>query len=353
MIFKIIVILLIIILLFILPVALFFYTQIGALPDSKRFESLDYFKNGAFVNEESVQHFKSKGAFTSKLYRMLFSKGERPSEPIVVIPRRGDSFPSTPDSFSVTWGGHSTLIFDLDATRFITDPIFGHAAPFPFLMERFSESPFQLHDLPHLDFILISHDHYDHLEKTTIQTLKNKKMPLICPLGVGARLESWGIEKERIIELGWNDSIMIKNLTITAVTTRHFSGRSLYDRNKTLWNAYIISSPTYKIFFAGDGGYGKHFKKIGDANGPFDLTCLEIGAWSDSWPNSHQFPEEALQAHHDLKGKKMLPIHYAAYDLSFHAWDIPLKRLLKASEKMKIDFVIPHQGKTVKLDSKN
>ncbi len=323
---------------------------VGKLPDRatyRAYEKLPNFKDGQFRNYEPMQHIiwkKPRGRIVSRFLT------DPPKGPENAIPRKElnsrNVGPKKPGVLRVFWLGHSTLLFDIDGVRLLTDPVFGNAGPLPGIVRRFQPSPLERGEIPklNLDVILISHDHYDHLEKKTIESLVRSDIRFIVPLGVSARLRGWGIAADRITELNWGDSAEVGSLKVTAVTARHFSGRLLKDRNRTLWTAYVLKGPKHNVFFAGDGGYGEHFKKIGAEYGPFDLTCLEIGAWSERWPNSHLFPEQTIQAHKELRGEFLLPIHWAAYDLAFHEWDEPIRRASTAAAEKKVELLTPIQG---------
>ncbi|MDD2480046.1 MAG: MBL fold metallo-hydrolase [Victivallaceae bacterium] len=338
--------------LLILAIGLFsaIYPQLGRVPDAvtrKSYENLPNFKDVKFINEESMAHIVWKNPKRGAISRFIIEKPKAPDFKIPQYQLDLQSFSDKPSDFKIYWLGHSTLIMEIDGTRIITDPVFGNAGPLKFIVRRFQPSPLRREHLPEADAVIISHDHYDHLEFDTILRLRKSKIRFIVPLGVGAHLRSWGIPPERITELNWGDSAKVGTLTITAQTARHFSGRSFGTRDRTLWSAFVLAGPKHKVFFAGDGGYGKHFKTIGEKFGPFDLTCLEIGSWNERWPNSHLFPEQTIQAHQDLRGKYLLPIHWAVFDLAFHDWDEPIKRLHAAAKHANVQIMTPIQGQPI------
>ncbi len=321
----------------------------GKLPDEavyKQYETLSNFSDGKFRNFEPMQHIIWKKPRSRVFSRFVTENPKSPPAPIPLNPVDHEKAGPKSDGLRVFWMGHSTLLFDIDGTRILTDPVFGNAGPLPGIVKRFQPSPLKREEIVNLDLdaIILSHDHYDHLEKKTIKFLVDSDIRFITPLGVGARLCGWGIAPERITEMNWEESVEVGNLKITAVTTRHFSGRFLNDRDRTLWSAFVLAGPRHKVFFAGDGGYGEHFKKTGEKYGPFDLTCLEIGSWNERWPNSHLFPEQTVQAHLELKGEYLLPIHWAAYDLAFHEWDEPIRRVTAAAAKEHVKILTPTQG---------
>ncbi len=247
----------------------------------------------------------------------------------------------------ITWMGHSSLLIEIDGKRFLTDPVWSARASFSSYMgpKRFFEAPLPLAELPELDALILSHDHYDHLDKPTISYLAATNIPVICSLGVGAIIEQWGISRSRITEMDWTDTTTVGDCSITAVPTRHFSGRSLSNRNQTLWSAFVIKGHSHNIFFGADSGWFPGFKDIGDQFGPFDLTMLEIGAYGEGWPDIHMGPEHASEAHLALRGKIMMPIHWGTFNLAFHAWDEPIRLLQGIADCKQISLFAPEPGK--------
>jgi len=247
----------------------------------------------------------------------------------------------------ITLIGHSSLLIEIDGKRILTDPVWSERVSFSsfFGPKRFFEPPIALEDLPPLDAIIVSHDHYDHLDKNTIRYFADKHVPFITSLKVGQHLASWGIEKNFITELDWGDSTMLDgDCNITATPARHFSGRGIIGRNETLWSSFVIKGHTHNIFFGADSGWFPVFKDIGEAFGPFDLTMLEIGAYGQYWPDIHMGPDNASNAHLALKGKLMMPIHWGTFNLAPHAWDEPIERLLKYAKEKNIDLFVPEPG---------
>jgi len=247
----------------------------------------------------------------------------------------------------ITLIGHSSLLIEIDGKRILTDPVWSERVSFSsfFGPKRFFEPPIALEDLPPLDAIIVSHDHYDHLDKNTIKYFAGKHIPFITSLKVGQHLASWGIEKNFITELDWGDSTMLgDDCNITATPARHFSGRGIIGRNETLWSSFVIKGHTHNIFFGADSGWFPIFSEIGDTFGPFDLTMLEIGAYGQYWPDIHMGPDNASNAHLALKGKLMMPIHWGTFNLAPHAWSEPIERLLKYAKEKKIDLFVPEPG---------
>lgn len=254
----------------------------------------------------------------------------------------------------ITWVGHSSLLIEIDGCTILTDPVWSDRVSFTQLMgpKRFFRPPIALKDLPKIDAIICSHDHYDHLDKATIQFFAGSKIPFYCSLGVGQYLQSWGIGKEFITEMDWGDSAVIgENCSITATPARHFSGRGITNRNETLWSSFVIKGGKHNIFFGADSGWHPQFAEIGEAYGPFDLTMLEVGAYGKYWPDIHMGPDHASNAHIALKGKLMMPIHWGTFNLALHDWYEPIELLLTYARNKGIDLFVPEPGQPTEVDA--
>lgn len=251
----------------------------------------------------------------------------------------------------ITWIGHSSLLIEIDGKRILTDPVWSERASFMSSIgpKRFFEAPLPLDQLPLLDAVLISHDHYDHLDKETIKFFAGSKIQFFCSLGVAQYLEKWGINANFITEMDWGDSVLLGDVVMTAQPARHFSGRGIFNRNETLWSSFVIKGPKHNIFFGADSGWYPGFKGIGDTFGPFDLTMLEIGAYGKYWPDIHMGPDNASNAHIALRGKLMMPIHWGTFNLALHTWYEPIERLLQYSKEKNIDLFIPEPGKPTEV----
>jgi L-ascorbate metabolism protein UlaG (beta-lactamase superfamily) len=251
----------------------------------------------------------------------------------------------------VTWLGHSTMLIEIDGLRVLTDPVWGPRASPSRLAgpKRFQPVPVALHAMPPVDLVLVSHDHYDHLDYSTIRELAKRDVPFVTSLGVGAHLEAWGVRAERIIELDWWESHRLPNsaLTVTAAPSQHFSGRGLKDRNATLWSALVIRSQRHGIFFSGDTGMTTEYQTIGERLGPFDLVMLEVGAFHPAWGDIHLGPENALKALALLGGGPLLPVHWGTFSLAMHAWDQPAETLLELAPKAGAQLLMPRLGEAV------
>lgn len=259
------------------------------------------------------------------------------------------------DALRVTWLGHSTLLIETDGKRFLTDPVwYNRVSPFSFLgPKRFFQNPLPLQKLPKIDAVLLSHDHYDHLDKQTLLHLTQQKVPVITMLRVGQRLIKWGVPKEQVTELDWWQTKDLGNgFNITATPSRHFSGRWVNDRFTTLWGAFAIKSPTHNIFFGADSGYYNGFATIAERLGPFDIAMLEIGAYNEEWEAIHMGPENAVQAAIDLGKPLLMPIHWGTFNLAMHTWKEPVERLVTEANKRGVKLVLPTPGETVTIDNK-
>lgn len=254
----------------------------------------------------------------------------------------------------ITWFGHSTVLLEMEGKRLLLDPMFGQSpSPLPlFGSKRYSETlPMEIEDLPSIDVVILSHDHYDHLDYHSIMKLKDKVSQFYVPLGVGSHLERWGIEREKIKEHNWWNESEIGGLRLVATPARHFSGRGLFDRNTTLWSSWVIIGKQSKVYFSGDGGYGPHFKEIGEKYGPFDLTLMECGQYNERWSAIHMMPEESVQAHLDVRGNIMIPIHWAAFSLALHDWIEPIERVTKRAKEQNVSISTPKIGESVIVGS--
>ena len=255
------------------------------------------------------------------------------------------------DELKVTWIGHSSQIINIDGKLILTDPIFEKKTAFMGPSRYNGDVPLNINELPEIDLVLISHNHYDHLNSYTIEKIHPKVKKFIVPLLVGAELEKMGVPREKIIELDWwEETTPFEDFLIVFTPTQHFSGRGIFDRDETLWGSYVIKGPQHKIYFSGDSGYFKGFKEIGDKYGPFDYTFLECGAYNEKWRFVHMMPEETVQAHLDLKGKILQPIHWGTFNLALHAWYDPMQRVAKAADSLGVQLSTPIVGETITVD---
>ena len=249
----------------------------------------------------------------------------------------------------VTWLGHSTLLIEIDGIRVLTDPVWGRrASPLPFAgPKRFHPPPAALDALPPLDAVIVSHDHYDHLDRPTIRALARSHVPFITSLGVGALLEQWGIRPERITELDWWEAASVGDVQVTAAPAQHFSGRGLHDRNSTLWSSFHLRGPRHSFYYGADSGLHPDFAEIGRRLGPFDLAALEIGAYHPAWGDIHMGPVNALKAYAMLGSGAFLPIHWGTFNLALHPWDEPAETVLRLAPETSVPLLMPRLGQPV------
>jgi L-ascorbate metabolism protein UlaG (beta-lactamase superfamily) len=314
------------------------------------------FADGAFVNVDPASGISLDREEQREIVWDLFASrtASRPRQPIPVeVPELADPAAT---GLSVCWFGHSSALIEIDGYRVLADPIWSRrCSPSQTVgPERLHEVPMPLEALAAVDAVLISHDHYDHLDIDTILGLaRTQRAPFVVPLGVGAHLRKWGIPESRVVELDWHESHRIGELTLVCTPARHFSGR-LFTRNTTLWASWVIAGPRHRAFFGGDTGYTKSFAEIGMDHGPFDLTLLPIGAYHPAWPDIHMNPEEAVRAHLDVAEADaglLVPIHWATFRLAPHPWVEPVQRLLKAAGQESVRVAVPRPGRRVQADT--
>ncbi len=321
------------------------------------FEQSQNYKAGKFMNNGDVEmtmDFK-KGV---KMFKGFFSPQPLsvPKNDVPVEKMDSVEIAHFKDSTRLIWFGHSTFLLQIRNKNILIDPMFGSVpSPHPALgTKRFSkELPIEIEKLPFVDAVLISHDHYDHLDYGSIKKLKDKVGLFYTPLGVGAHLREWGVESDRIVELDWWGEVSFDDLIFRCTPAQHFSGRGLTDRGKTLWSSWIIQSPSENIFFSGDSGYGNHFKAIGEAYGPFDLALIECGQYNELWHEIHMFPEETAQAGLDVRAKTIMPIHWGAFKLAMHAWNEPVQRFTKSAEALGLEVITPKIGAAIDIQTIN
>ncbi len=247
--------------------------------------------------------------------------------------------------------GHSTILMKLNGELWLTDPVFSkRASPVQWAgPARFHAPPIGIAELPPIKGVILSHNHYDHLDYAAIRQLADKTELFLAPLGVGDTLVSWGVPVHKVRQLGWWESVSAGSLKLTATPAQHFSGRTLWDGNKTLWASWVIESDDLRVFFSGDTGYFKGFKEIGDKFGPFDLTLMETGAYDPKWPDIHMQPKETMQAHIDLRGKVLLPIHNGTFDLAMHSWDDPFEQITALAQARGQSLATPMIGQALNI----
>lgn len=270
-----------------------------------------------------------------------------PRFPIPVVPvTTADLERPASDDLAAVWLGHASVMVEIGGLRILTDPVLSDvASPFAIGPKRLHPPPISMHELKRINAVLISHDHYDHLDMQTIQALAESGSAFFVPLGVGAHLERWGVDPDQIREMDWWDSIEINSVRIHCTPARHYSGRRRMD-NSTLWSSWLVRSPTRSFYFSGDTGYADHFKEIRSRLGPVDLTLMKVGAYGDpeGWFDIHMNPESAVKAQLDLGAGVMLPVHWATFNLAYHAWAEPIERALVAARGQPFKVITPQIG---------
>ncbi|MFN7263050.1 MAG: MBL fold metallo-hydrolase [Pseudobdellovibrionaceae bacterium] len=270
-----------------------------------------------------------------------------PKKPLPFMTPDFHRFKSEAPDGSFVWFGHSSFMMKLDSRILLFDPAYFSLSPVQGIMNRFSPFPLDLETFPEIDYLILSHNHYDHLDLKALKSLVRKSKKVLTPLKVQQYLQSFKEFLPEVQELDWGQEYNDQGLKFICAPAQHFSGRGLLDRNTTLWCSWVIQSQSQKIYFSGDTGYSDHFKMIGDLYGPFDLTFLENGQYNELWKAVHMLPEEAIQAHLDLKGNFLVPIHWGSYCLSVHSWFEPAERALQASQKSNVSILFPIQGQIV------
>lgn len=326
----------------------------GKMPTGKRLtriENSPNFRNGAFQNLSITPSLAEGESFFKVLRKFLFQNkvGVKPLDDIPSI--KTDLHNLSSDEDVLVWFGHSSYFMQVDGKKILVDPVLsGSASPLPFSVQAFNGSNiYSPDDIPEIDYLFITHDHWDHLDYQTIKKLKSKIKHVVCALGVGEHLEYWGYNPNIITETDWNEKIDLSSgFEAHSVPGRHFSGR-LFKRNQTLWMAYVLQTPKYRIFIGGDSGYDTHFTRIGESFGPFDLVILENGQYNMSWRYIHMLPDQALQAARDLKAKRMLPVHSSKFALSSHPWKEPLTKVTGLNKDNDPKIITPIIGEIVNL----
>jgi len=321
------------------------WVPMGKAPAGERLARMEASPNsadGVFVNTQPMYNDVT-GMFTNASTMSDYAEA---TKPIPVYPDTRKELAAPPNGTRVTWLGHSTVLMEIAGKRVLSDPIFG-PTPFPieaFGPKRWYAPPVPLEELSNVDVVIISHDHYDHLDQPTIAAMASWKTEFVVPLGVGAHLEYWGIPAERIIELDWWQEHQFDDLKIVATPARHASGRQAFDQMRTLWAGYALIGPQHRIMFSGDTGLFDDMEKIGEQYGPFDLVMIEVGAYHHTWPDWHIGPEQALVGHKMMRGKLFMPIHWGLFNLALHGWTEPLERTWVAAEKQQVSFTTPKPG---------
>jgi L-ascorbate metabolism protein UlaG (beta-lactamase superfamily) len=318
----------------------------------KKIQHSPHYHNSRFQNQSHTPALTEGESFLKVLRKFFFDNNAQKIPPAPLPSVKTDLLNLDPSRNLLVWFGHSSYFMQIDGKTFLVDPVFsGNASPLRFTTKSFKGSDiYHAKDLPPIDYLFITHDHWDHLDYKTVLKLKPVVGKIITGLGVAAHLESWGFKKSSIEEMDWGEHLELgSGFMADSITARHFSGRG-FKRNGTIWISVVLTTPGKKIFIGGDSGYDRHFAETGKRFGPFDLVILENGQYNESWKYIHMSPEETVQAALDLKGKKLLPVHWSKFSLSLHAWDEPIRRIKKEAALKNMQLVHPMIGEPVDLD---
>lgn len=342
-----------------LSISAYFFMQqakFGKLPTGERLERIKKspnFRDGQFQNLSKTPDLTEGATFFTVLKEFIFKENTR-TKPVTEVPAVKTNLHEIPiGEETFIWFGHSSYFLQTNGIKLLVDPVFsGAASPIRMTTKSFSGSDrYTVADIPEIDYLIITHDHWDHLDYETIKELKSKVKTVICGLGVGEHFEYWGYDPSRIIEKDWNETIpLIHSTKLHTTPARHFSGRG-FSRNQSLWMSFVLETPDKKIFIGGDGGYDSHFKSIGEKFGPFDLAIIECGQYDKNWKYIHLMPEEVLQAANDLKTEKLIPVHWSKFSLANHNWDEPISRLNSLNDSNSVRLCTPMIGEKMNLNA--
>ena len=306
-------------------------------------------------NHEAIQRFNKRDKMEKGFFKFLFgdNKQEWPKgDGLPVTKVNLKTFLAESAELKVIWFGHSTFLLNIQGKIVLIDPVFSdYASPIPLFVKRFQKTPLSLEEMPKIDYIVISHDHYDHLDIKSIKYFKqDSQTQFLVPLGVNSHLEGWGVNPKQIHIFDWWDAKTLDGIDFIATPAQHFSGRSFNDKNKTLWASWILKTEKENLFYSGDTGYDIHFKEIGDKYGPFDLAFIENGQYNKSWEEVHLLPEQGVKAFEELNAKAFFPVHWGGFKLSYHSWFEPIENVYSSSKSEGFRLIAPEIGKIVTLD---
>ena len=316
-----------------------------------------------FINQnpEVMENMRKNSGFWANPRKNMANNyffNSNKTEPETLLPEDktslNENFVKSSNNIKFAWLGHSSILMSINNKIILIDPIFSSSAsPFSWLIKRYQPPVFKLKELPKVDFILISHDHYDHLDMKTIKFFNNNKdISFVVPLGVGSHLKKWGVENSRITEMDWWDTKIIKGIKFICTPAQHFSGRKAFiETQKSLWASWVVKSGKRSFYFSGDSGYAKHYKEIGDKYGPMEVVFMDSGQYNTRWREVHNMPEEVIKGFIDLKGENLIPIHWGMFTLAMHNWFDPPVEIKKRAEEKSISLITPIIGQVI--DMKN
>ncbi|GAA4278329.1 MBL fold metallo-hydrolase [Aquimarina mytili] len=319
-----------------------------------RYAKSTHWDGKKFENLEETKMDISFQTIPKLLYKQFCErKGREPDKPLDILPFDKEKFLATSEKTKFIWYGHSVVLIRMNNKTILIDPMLGpNAAPIsPMPVKRFSENTIEIIDnLPNIDLLLLSHDHYDHLDYESIKRLESKVSQYYVALGTARHLEKWGVAPSKIQEFDWWDNVDYNDIKITFTPTRHFSGRGLTDRAKSLWGGWALKTSSENILFSGDSGYGNHFKTIGKTLGPFDFAIMECGQYNENWHQIHMYPEESVQAAIDIHAHLITAVHWAGFALAQHHWTDPIERFISEAKKQKKKYILPKLGEIFTTD---
>ncbi|MEO5681145.1 MAG: MBL fold metallo-hydrolase [Chitinophagaceae bacterium] len=332
-----------------------FQKVFGKKPTGERLQKIQQspnYKNGAFQNTSLTPVMAEDSSFWKTLQSYL--NKPRNTKPPVALPFvKTDLGKLTNDAPVIVWFGHSSYLLRINGLTILVDPVFSnHASPVSFMVKAYAGAgTYSVQDMPEIDVLIQTHDHYDHLDYVAVTALRPKVKKVLTALGAGAHFEYWGYDSRIITELDWWQTTTIApGIQLTAAPARHFSGRGIM-RGKTLWASFVLKTPAHTVYIGGDSGYDSHFKEIGRQYGPFDLAILECGQYNINWPHIHMMPEDTAQAAIDLGAKRLLPVHWAKFTLALHPWNDPIIRLVKKAAALGLPITTPMIGEPVIIDT--
>ncbi len=324
----------------------------GGRPEGERLRRMlasPHYRDGTFHNEDLFE--EPGGTMADSLKDLVL--GDQQRKPTGDVPLVRTAYEASTEGLFVTWYGHSSALIEIDGVTVLVDPVWGERVSPSTVIgpKRMHDNPIALEALPRIDAVVISHDHYDHLDEGTIRWLADHTdCQFVVPLGVGAHLAAWGVEESRIEDLDWDEDTKVGDLRLVATQAQHFSGRGL-SRDGTQWASWVLAGPEHRVFYSGDGGYFEGFARIGDQHGPFDATLVQVGAYGAGWPLIHMTPERGVQTHLDVHGGLLVPVHWCTFNLATHAWSEPVERLVAEAERHGVPVAIPRPGERVDVSS--